>query len=131
MAGNHRKRKRKYWGIRGTHKALGVVFESGFEKKFLDQCYMQGIKVQRCEEKVPYLDSSGKLHHYVPDFYLPDFDYVVEIKGSWAFQDNHGHVKEKFFAAQRFFKGRYTLITEKELKGDFVARLHKELMSGN
>lgn len=107
------------------------MFESGFEKKFLDQCYMQGIKVQRCEEKVPYLDSSGKLHHYVPDFYLPDFDYVVEIKGSWAFQDNHGHVKEKFFAAQRFFKGRYTLITEKELKGDFVARLHKELMSGN
>lgn len=124
-------RKGRFWGIRGVHKSVKVQYDSGFEKKFLDQCYLQGIKVTRCTEKVPYIDAEGKAHTYEPDFYLPDFDYVVEIKGSWAFRDNHGHVREKFFAAQEFFKGRYALITEKELKSDFVAKLHKELVSGN
>lgn len=129
MAG--KKRGKRFWGMKGTHKTLGLRFESGFEKKFLDQCYLQGIRVERCAEIVPYKDAEGKDRQYEPDFYLPDFDYVVEIKGSWAFRDNHGHVREKFFAAQAFFKGRYTLITEKELKADFVAKLHKELAGGN
>lgn len=85
----------------------------------------------RCPTFVPYTDSSGKPHLFEPDFYLPDFDYVVEVKGSWAFKDNHGNVREKFFAASKHFKGRFTMVTEKELRGDFVSRLHAELVNGN
>lgn len=116
--------------MKGTHKTLRIEFDSGLEKRFLDQCYMQGIKVERCRKLVPYRDSDGKAHTYEPDFYLPDFDFVVEIKGSWAFKTNHANVREKFYAAMEFFGGKYTLITEKELKGDFVAGLHKVLTDG-
>lgn len=129
--GRKHKGKPKFWSMKGVHKGTGVVFESGFEKKFLDQCWMQGIKVTRCKVLVPYTDATGKAHTYEPDFYLPDFNYVVEVKGAWAFKDNHGNVREKFFAAAKHFEGRYTLVTERELRGDFVARLHKGLVDGN
>lgn len=115
--------------MRGTQH--GVPFESGFEKKFLDQCYQLGIKVERCKSTVRYQDATGKWHTYYPDFYWPEARFVVEIKGAWAFKENHGHVKEKMMAALKYFEGRYTVITEKELRSDFVAKLYRGLKSGN
>ena len=123
-------KRKRFWGHRGEHKTLGVAFESGLERRFLDQCYLQGIKVERCLDKVPYVDEAGKSHLYTPDFYLPDFKFVIEIKGTWTFKANHGFVREKFFAAREYFKGRYMLITEKELKQDIVAKLHRDLVNG-
>lgn len=108
-------------------KLHGIEFESGFEKKFLEQCYQLGIKVQRCTSQVRYRDSAGKWHVYHPDFYWPDYDYVIEIKGVWAFRENHGNVREKFQAATVQYRGRYTIITEKELKTTFVADLFRQL----
>ena len=123
-----RRARSKFWSMEGQHKSLKVRFESGLEKRFLDQCYMLGIKVERCDIIVPYKDSTGKWHQYHPDFNLPEYRYVVEIKGSWAFRDNHGFVAEKFRAAMVKFDGRYTIITEKELKTDFVSKLIKSLL---
>ena len=133
MPGKRRKSggRSKFWSMKGTHRPTGVPFESGFEKKFLDQCYVLGIRVDRCKSVVPYQDATGKWCRYEPDFLLIDYDYVVEIKGAWAFKDNHANVREKFFAAQKYFNGRYTLATEKELKGTFVADLLRTLHNGN
>lgn len=117
--------------MQGVHRSTRVPYESGLEKKFLDQCYMLGVKVDRCKVVVPYQDATGKWCRYEPDFVLLDYDYVVEIKGAWAFKDNHANVREKFFAAQRHFNGRYTLFTEKELKGSFVADLITRLHNGH
>lgn len=111
--------------MKGTFR--GVSFESGFEKKFLEQCYLQGIRTVRSPALVAYQDSSGKWHTYSPDFYWPDLDYTVEVKGTWAFRENHGNVKEKYVAALRHFGGRYTIVTERELRSDFVSRLHASL----
>ncbi|AAX84916.1 possible NADH dehydrogenase subunit [Xanthomonas phage Xp15] len=114
--------------FRSMHgRSNGIGFESGFEKKFLLQCYQLGIKVERSLEQVAYQDSKGIWHRYNPDFYWPDVNFTVEIKGSWAFRDNHGNVKEKFYAAMVYFKNRYTLITEKELRSDYVAKLYRSL----
>lgn len=126
MAGS-RKARSKFWSMHGTHRATGVAYESGHEKKFLEQCFLQGIKVERCTVRVPYIDSAGKARHYEPDFYWPKFDYVIEIKGAWALKSNHAYVKEKLLAAMKHFKGRYTLLTEKELREGFVAKIHLEL----
>lgn len=128
MAG---KTRNKMWSMHGTHKPTGVKFESGFEKQFLEQCFLQGIKVARCKVTVPYQDPTGKWRFYEPDFTWPDFDYVIEIKGSWAMRINHAWCKEKFLAAHTHFKGRYTLFTEKELRRGFVADLHRRLVHGN
>ena len=123
-----RSKRSKFWSMHGVVR--GVPYESGFEKKFLEQCYMQGIKVERSKVRVPYKDADGKWHHYEPDFYWPQYDYTIEIKGSWAFKTNHANVREKYHAAAAYFKGRYTMFTEKELRGDFVAKLHAELHNG-
>lgn len=132
MAGKRKSGGRsKFWSMKGVHRSTKVPYESGLEKRFLDQCYMMGVKVGRCKVVVPYQDASGKWCQYEPDFLLIEYDYVVEIKGSWAFRDNHGNVREKFFAAQKHFQGRYTLVTEKELKGTFVSELLRTLHNGN
>jgi hypothetical protein len=111
--------------MRGTFQGIG--FESGFEKKFLEQCYQLGIKVERSKKTVKYKDAHGKWHEYHPDFFWPDLNYTIEIKGAWAFRDNHGNVREKYAAAMISFGGRYTIITEKELKTTFVADLFRSL----
>ncbi len=121
----------KFWSLKGTHKETGVRFESGFEKKFLDQCWLRGLKVARCPDRVPYRDAEGRPHHFEPDFVLLDYGYVVEIKGLWAFKSNHGNVREKFHAAIAYYEGRFTMITERELRGDYVSKLHAELARGD
>lgn len=129
LKGRSRSHRSKFWGMRGNYN--GIPFESGYEKKFLEQCRQLGIKVRRCTAQVSYQDATGKWHSYNPDFYWPDVDYVVEVKGTWALKTNHGFVKEKFEAATKFFSGRYTIVTEKELKTDFVIRLYRGLVYGN
>lgn len=124
-----RAHRSKFWGMRGSYN--GIQFESGYEKKFLEQCRQLGIRVERCKVGVAYQDAQGKWHRYEPDFYWPEVDYVVEIKGTWAFRENHGNVREKFAAATVQFKGRYTIVTEKELRSDFVIRLYRTLINGN
>jgi len=118
----------KYSGNRGTHKETKIPYESSLEKKFLDQCYLQGIRVSRCTDRIPFVDHKNHWHTYNPDFKLLDFDYAIEIKGAWAFKTNHGFVEEKYYAARRFFGGRYTIMTEKEIKDGFLSRLHAELV---
>jgi hypothetical protein len=114
--------------MKGTFR--GIAFESGYEKKFLEQCYMLGIRVVRSPASVAYQDSTGKWHSYKPDFLWPDHSYTVEVKGTWAFRDNHGNVKEKYVAAVKHFQGRYTIVTERELKSGFVAKLYASLVRG-
>lgn len=123
-----RRRGRKFWSMKG--ELNGVKFDSGFEKKFLEKCEAAGVRVARSQAQVRYMGSDNKFRTYHPDFYLLDFDWTVEIKGCWALKNNHGFVREKFFAAQRWFKGRFFLITERELRTDAVERFFEALKSG-
>ena len=115
----------KYWSMKG--RSNGIVYDSGFEKKFLEICRQYGVKVVRSPSAVPYVGTDGKHRTYYPDFYLTDYNYTIEIKGAWAFRDNHGFVREKYFAAMAFFKGRYTLITEREINSQFLKNLFLDL----
>lgn len=108
-------------------KFQGLEYESGLEKKFLEWCYKLGVRVARCNSWVPYIDADGISHRYNPDFVLVDYDYVVEIKGLWALRENHAHVREKYHAAYKQFSGRYSLLTEKELRSDFVGIMMRDL----
>jgi hypothetical protein len=127
VATKPKKRKKRFWGMKGT--IHGVDFDSGFEKKFIRHCRQLGVRVERSKARVRYQDALGKWHVYSPDFYWPEVDFTIEVKGTWAFKDNHGHVKEKYEAAMALLEGRYTIVTEKELKGDFCARLFRELLA--
>lgn len=116
---------KKFWSMHGVYN--GIHFDSGFEKRFLEQCRQLGIKVTRSPDQVKYQDPSGKWHVYFPDFLWPDYKHTIEIKGTWAIRINHGFVKEKTAAALLHFKGRYTIFSEKDLKSSAVQDLYRKL----
>jgi len=44
-----------------------------------------GIKWQRdTATKLEYRDRSLKLRNYIPDFYLPEYEVYLEVKGYWT-----------------------------------------------
>lgn len=119
--------RKNYYGQKGSLHGLG--FESGFEKKFIRICRQLGIRLERSKHEIRYQEGNpAKWHTYYPDFYWPDVDFVVEIKGTWAFKTNHGFIREKYAAAMVKLNGRYTVLTEKELTSEFILRMYKALL---
>lgn len=39
--------------------------------------------------KLKYLSKSGRKRNYIPDFYLPDYDIYIEVKGYWTEAAKH------------------------------------------
>lgn len=64
-----------------------VHYQSGYERKFMVWLDQKGIVWQKCKERFPYVDSTGKPHNYNPDFYLPEWDLYVEVKGMIRMND--------------------------------------------
>ena len=42
---------------------------------------MYFCKTNRLEEEEFYYEWDGKLRRYYPDFYLPDYNFYIEVKG--------------------------------------------------
>jgi len=81
--------------------------------KFLEYCHANNIPVETASTKefrVRYIADDGKQHYYYPDFYLPDYDCIIEIKPLDRITDlvhtkNHAGAMEYNFL----------LVTEEEL----------------
>ncbi len=39
---------------------------------------------RRVDMKLPYYSKTGRKKNYIPDFYLPDYDVYIEVKGYWT-----------------------------------------------
>jgi hypothetical protein len=66
---------------RRKHAYGGAVFDGTWELKFARWCDTHGVRWIRNERSFPYF--YGQQRRYTPDFYLPNIDCFVEIKG-WA-----------------------------------------------
>lgn len=76
------KRKKKNAPKRIKYK--GFVMDSSSEFAFAKMLDEHGITwVKNSTKKFPYKTKSGRMKNYVPDFYLPDYDEWVEIKGPY------------------------------------------------
>jgi DNA-directed RNA polymerase subunit RPC12/RpoP len=77
-----------------------VAYRSGAERRFAEDLERRGIKFEYEKEKWPYLsrvrgglcsDCGSKFvyknRYYVPDFYIVDLDFYVEIKGRLTSKD--------------------------------------------
>ena len=64
-------------------------FISGWERIFAEACVAQGIiALHKHEIRIDYFNpADGKDHVYTPDFYLPEEDILIEIKGQ-IYEDN-------------------------------------------
>lgn len=57
----------------------GIRCDSSLELIFLIYCLDHNIEIERCKFSFPY-NKDGYTRHYLPDFYLPKENLIVEIK---------------------------------------------------
>jgi hypothetical protein len=63
--------------------------DCGAERTFAELMDLHGIRWEKNTTKFfPYRDKYGKSRKYWPDFYLPEHDYWVEIKGKFYLNEN-------------------------------------------
>jgi hypothetical protein len=58
----------------------GILFDSSWEMKYAMWMDSMDIKWERCKKRFPY-KFENKSKNYIPDFFLPDSQEYIEIKG--------------------------------------------------
>ena len=83
-----RRKKKKLWSIKSTYALPDgslVDMDSTWEVACAQKLDLLGIKwIRDPSMKIEYRDKKLKLRNYIPDFYLPDFDIYLEVKGYWT-----------------------------------------------
>ena len=81
-------RKKGLWSKRSEYTRKDgsiVLMDSTWEVACAERLDTLGIKWHRDRSiKLQYRDKKLRLRNYVPDFYLPDYDIYLEIKGYWT-----------------------------------------------
>jgi predicted nucleic acid-binding Zn ribbon protein len=91
-----------------------IPYRSSYEKIFLEYCQLHKILVESASNtrfRLQYHDEDGKQHFYYPDFYLPCYDCVIEIKPVKMLNEGLNPLKIKAGNANYNFK----IVTEYEL----------------
>ena len=86
-----KKKKAKLWKsikkVDYTRKSDGktISMDSSWEVACATRLDELGIRWERDPSmKLPYTDRKKRKRNYIPDFYLPDFDIYIEVKGYWT-----------------------------------------------
>jgi hypothetical protein len=81
----YKKKKSKLWSKPSVYKTVDgkqVSMDSTWEVVMAMRLDELNIKWERDENmKLPYLMRSGRKRNYIPDFYLPEYDAYIEVKG--------------------------------------------------
>ena len=85
---SRRRKKKKIWSKKSDYICLDgsiVSMDSTWEVACAERLDTLGIKWQRDPSiKLQYRCKKLRLRNYIPDFYLPDYDIYLEIKGYWT-----------------------------------------------
>jgi predicted nuclease of restriction endonuclease-like RecB superfamily len=88
MAYKRRRRKKKLWSIKSEYTRAdgGVVsMDSTWEVACARRLDELGVVWERDPSiKIKYETKRKRMRNYVPDFYLPDYDIYIEVKGYWT-----------------------------------------------
>lgn len=113
---NNKGGRAKWYEVSGQ-KVQGT-WERDIALKFEDL----GIKWKKLKTNRDTLEyvMDGKIRHYTPDFYLPDYDVLLEVKGHWWGRD-----REKMDIVIETHKDKNIVLIEKEqfqkiLQGELV-----------
>ena len=95
------------------HGYIGsLYYRSSYEKQFINFCINFGLAIETAEcnkFSVKYHDKNGNERTYFPDFYLKDFDIVVEIKPKSMIYLNDNEIK---ISSAKDTLPRYIVLTE-------------------
>lgn len=103
---NNRGGKCKWYEVSGQ-KVQGT-WERNLAIKF-NELGVKWIKLSTGKDVWPYV-IDGKLYHYTPDFYLPDYKVYLEVKGYWW-----GNDRQKMSEIKRQYSNKQIVIVEKQL----------------
>ena len=91
-----------------------IINVQGYEDHFLDFVFSNKLlaesEIQNKDLRIPYTDTTGKLRHYYPDFYIPKFDLIIEIKSAYTLARTSTAKVE----AGEQYKGKFLIIIDKD-----------------
>jgi len=60
----------------------GLLYQGSYEKDFIDK-YHTCITIEKCKHVL--YEMNNKTYKYIPDFYIPSHNLIIEIKSQWTF----------------------------------------------
>jgi len=88
-----RRRKKKLWSKRSDYVTVEgtiVSMDSTWEVACASRLDELGIKWERDHSiKLGYITRGKRKRNYIPDFYLPEYDVYIEVKGYWTDAARH------------------------------------------
>jgi hypothetical protein len=103
-----------------------IFYRSSYEEFFIYFCLDHNIEIISAENKkysVKYIGENGRNHRYYPDFYLKDYDLIVELKPIWRLSQD----KVKILSGINYFK-HYLLLTQNEIFNDNFLNIFLKLI---
>ena len=80
------------------YKDTDLIYRGSFELDFLEHYY---DKIDIAKPMTFDYEHNGALHKYIPDFYIPSLDLVIEIKSSYYFKKYKEKCISKAAAVER------------------------------
>jgi len=102
---NNKGGRAKWYEVAGQN--VQGTWERDIAIKF-EQLSIQWIKLKTNKHTLKY-EMNGKIRSYTPDFYLPDYDVFVEVKGYWWGDD-----KEKMKKVFEIYPDKHIMVVEKD-----------------
>jgi hypothetical protein len=102
---NNKGGRAKWYMVAGQN--VQGTWERDIATKF-EQLNIRWIKLKTNKDMLKY-EMNGKIRSYTPDFYLPDYDMYVEVKGFWWGDD-----KEKMKIVLQTYSDKTIAVVEKE-----------------
>jgi len=88
-----KKKKKKLWSKQSLYERKDgskVLMDSTWEVAMAERLDHLKIAWNRSEDmKLKYFSKSGRKRNYIPDFYLPEYDTYIEVKGYWTDSARH------------------------------------------
>lgn len=88
-----RKKRRKLWSKRSdyiTVEGATVSMDSTWEVACAQRMDSLGVRwIRNPSIKLKYTTRGRRARNYIPDFYLPDHDVYIEVKGYWTDAARH------------------------------------------
>ena len=88
-----RRKKRKLWSKKSDYTCLDgsiVSMDSTWEVACAKRLDELGIRwIRNPSLKLKYTTRGRRQRNYIPDFYLPDLDIYIEVKGYWTDAARH------------------------------------------
>jgi predicted nuclease of restriction endonuclease-like RecB superfamily len=88
-----KRKQKKLWSKKSDYTCADgtiVSMDSTWEVAMAERLDAQNIKwIRDSNIKLQYLTKGGRKRNYEPDFYLPELDLYIEVKGYWTDRARH------------------------------------------